>query len=119
MFENKNFIRNHSGHCKFKTSMQYMFIFVAFKKLNETSLAIVEFEGWDVSKENVSGWAVEEVAIGCDPLPKDPFFDSSKSCFVTSNYWASKSFTLDLRDIGLTFEMMVILSPFEIRCTQM
>ncbi|CAL8137739.1 unnamed protein product [Orchesella dallaii] len=93
----KNYIKNPSGHR--------------------------QFEGWTIFSNGGDQWRVEEEPHGSDPLPNldIPFFgiDEDKSCFTSSFGWCSKYYIVNLWREGLTPELMKLMLPFKIKCSQM
>lgn len=55
-----------------------------FKNLMQNGNGANQFKYWELMQNGGNGIVVECEPIGCDPLPKEPEFETSKSCFATS-----------------------------------
>ncbi|ODM89859.1 F-box only protein 44 [Orchesella cincta] len=93
---------------------------ILFKNFIDNPSGHSGFDGWTIFDNNGDLWRVEEEPIGCDPLPKTELIGrNDESCFVTSYGWCSKYFMVDLWSQGLTPELLKIILPFQINCSQM
>ncbi|KAJ6632733.1 F-box only protein 6 [Pseudolycoriella hygida] len=90
----RNFIRNHSGHS--------------------------QFDYWQKLQDGADRIIVESPPIGIDPVPTDAeFMGENDSAFVYSYDWGVLQQKLNLKDVGLTKEIMRTIMPFQFTATQM
>ncbi|CAD6204913.1 GSCOCG00003047001-RA-CDS [Cotesia congregata] len=66
---------------------------------------------WVITRQGGDHWKIESPPVGVPPLPKDPVFEGSNSCFVTSYSQCSKRQLIDLLDEGLSDVLLDTFQP--------
>ncbi|CAG7717148.1 unnamed protein product [Allacma fusca] len=90
----KNFVRNHSGEA--------------------------QFTHWEKLQDGGDRIIIESPPGGISPLPINPDYASGiESAFVTSYGWSTIRQKIDLKEAGLTPEVMKAMIPFQFVCTPM
>ncbi|CAG7721221.1 unnamed protein product [Allacma fusca] len=90
----KNFVRNHSGEA--------------------------QFTHWEKIHDGGDKITVESPLAGISSLPANPDYASGvESAFVTWYGWSTIRQKIDLKEAGLTSEVMKAMIPFQFVCTPM
>lgn len=81
---------------------------------------IEQFNHWSKLKDPADKMIVESPAVGIEPLPTDPRYKNViDSAFVFSNDWGIMEQKVDLKEVGLTKEIMRAMIPFQFVSTQL
>ncbi|CAL8137689.1 unnamed protein product [Orchesella dallaii] len=76
-----------------------------------------ELRGWQMW---LGDWIVSQEPFGCEPLPISNFFKrEGQSCFVLKSDKGAKCYCIDLREQGLTPEIMELMLPFQFQFSQL
>ncbi|CAG7721222.1 unnamed protein product [Allacma fusca] len=117
----KNFVRNHSGED---------FVIQLFQNLtlnpedvnSASSYSVWEpqFTHWEKIHDGGDKITVESPLAGISSLPANPDYASGvESAFVTWYGWSTIRQKIDLKEAGLTSEVMKAMIPFQFVCTPM
>ncbi len=111
----RNFILNHSGHRKCVKSLKDQ---TKVLLLDQFSVP-VQFNHWQKLQDNADRIIVETPPVGIEPLPADPRYSSMvDSAFVFSYDWGALQQKVNLKDVGLTKDVMRSIMPFQFVATQ-
>lgn len=83
-------------------------------------LVPVQFDHWQKLQDKADKIIVESPPLGIDRLPTDPkYAGMNDSAFVFSYDWSVLQQKVNVKDVGLTKEIMRTMMPFQFVATQM
>lgn len=84
-----------------------------------SQLVSVQFNHWEKLQDNGDKIVVESPPIGIEPLPTDSrHVGEIDSAFVYSYDWGVLQQKVNLKDVGLTKEILRTMMPFQFVATQ-
>lgn len=69
---------------------------------------------WTILENGGDKWKIEDVPVGCDPVPQELQQEGFQSCFATSFMWCVKRQIIDLYSAGFTKKMMEFSPPLHV-----